>query len=261
MAQFMRDPEVVLAEIIAIQEPWRNSFKDDTHHLVKQTHDLYYLFEAETGARARVCLFISKKMALGTHIVHSADCQEYQIKTEEQELRIINIYNKGGTLAMNDLEQILRRISYLVIGDFNLHHPAWGGDGASQDLGSDDLLDQIDIAGLDLWLRPGTTIWRRGGEAGLQETTIDLVLASYALRERMIACETKERIHADSDHLPILTTLEINTPKILETRRRQWKKMDISKFIKFVSENLKNKLWMHSPELINESINHLLDIV
>lgn len=32
MAQFMRDPAVLEADIIAIQEPWKNPFQSTTHH-------------------------------------------------------------------------------------------------------------------------------------------------------------------------------------------------------------------------------------
>jgi hypothetical protein len=39
------------------------------------------------------------------------------------------------------------------MGDFNLHYPAWGGDGVTYpDAKADDLLDLMELAGLDLWL-------------------------------------------------------------------------------------------------------------
>jgi hypothetical protein len=40
-------------------------------------------------------------------------------------------------------------VSYLVLGDFNLHHPAWGGDDTPYDAGAEDLLDLMETAGLD----------------------------------------------------------------------------------------------------------------
>ncbi|KAL4873119.1 hypothetical protein BDV12DRAFT_97424 [Aspergillus spectabilis] len=41
MADFLRKPAVAQAEIIAVQEPWKNAYKDDTHHPIKQTHHLF----------------------------------------------------------------------------------------------------------------------------------------------------------------------------------------------------------------------------
>ena len=93
MAQFLREDAVVSADIIAIQEPWENPFQDNTHHPLKQTHKLLYPAASETGSRARVCMFVSKKLGEYTHLVHSRDYQEIRVKTESGELRIVNVYN------------------------------------------------------------------------------------------------------------------------------------------------------------------------
>jgi len=93
MAQFLREDAVVSADIIAIQEPWENPFQDNTHHPLKQTHELLYPAASETGSRARVCMFVSKKLGEYTHLVHSRDYQEIRVKTESGELRIVNVYN------------------------------------------------------------------------------------------------------------------------------------------------------------------------
>ena len=131
MAQFLREEEVVSADIVAIQEPWENPFQDSTHHPLKQTHELLYPAASETGGRARVCMFVSRKLGEYTYLVHSRDCQEVRVKTERSELRIINVYNDqqhGDALRL--LQETLpptreqKGTSYLVLGDFNLHHPA-----------------------------------------------------------------------------------------------------------------------------------------
>jgi endonuclease/exonuclease/phosphatase family metal-dependent hydrolase len=102
-------------------------------------------------------MFISKKIGEHTHLVHSRDCQEVRIKTESSgELRIVNVYNDQQRGAALDLlrdklppvrEQ--KGVSYLVMGDFNLHHLVWGGDDAPRDARAEDLLDLIETAGLD----------------------------------------------------------------------------------------------------------------
>jgi endonuclease/exonuclease/phosphatase family metal-dependent hydrolase len=102
-------------------------------------------------------MFISKKIGEHTHLAHSRDCQEIRIKTElSGELRIVNVYNdqqQGAALRL--LQETLppireqKGVSYLVLGDFNLHHPAWGGDDTPRDVRAEDLLDLMETAGLD----------------------------------------------------------------------------------------------------------------
>jgi hypothetical protein len=114
MAQFLRDPVVLDADVIAIQEPWKNEFKDTTHHPAKDTHELLYpLSNGDKEQRARICMFVSKKLAGWSHIVHSQDCQELRIKGESTELRIINIYNDQNThAALRLLPEILPRTTH-----------------------------------------------------------------------------------------------------------------------------------------------------
>lgn len=94
MAYFMRDPTVLKAGVIAIQEPWGNPYLETTHHPAKQTHQLLYPQSSETGGEwARVCMFVSKRIEGWTHVVHSKDCQELRLRKGQIELRIFNIYN------------------------------------------------------------------------------------------------------------------------------------------------------------------------
>jgi hypothetical protein len=125
----------------------------------------------------------------------------------------------------------------MVVGDFNLHHPYWGGEGASRDAEAEELLDIMEVAALDNWLPEGEVTRLGGGGRG---TTIDLVLATTDLREKMINCEVNDRVHADSDHLPIHTLLDIDTEEIEEPPlRRNWKAIDAKKLVDFVDANLK----------------------
>jgi endonuclease/exonuclease/phosphatase family metal-dependent hydrolase len=104
----------------------------------------------------------------------------------------------------------------LVLGDFNLHHPMWGGPGTITDSAADDLINDIEEQRFGLWLPPGT-ITRRATNS---HTTIDLVWGSYELSRRLVACDVDETIHADSDHLPIRTIINIKTPLTKAPRRR-----------------------------------------
>jgi hypothetical protein len=134
------------------------------------------------------------------------------------------------------------------------------GDEAPRDAKAEDLLDLIETAGLDNWLTPGTITRDQAGS----QSTIDLVFASYSLREQMIACEVDRSVHADSDHLPILTLLEVNVPEAADPiRRRNWKAMDVEKFLTFALSNL-NLIRLPrepTPREIDYAVDHLLDIV
>lgn len=92
-----------------------------------------------------------------------------------------------------------QKVSYLVLGNFNLHHPVWGGDDAPRDVRAEDLLDMMELSVLDNRVRPVTVTRDQTGS----RSTIDLVLASYSLREQSIECE--ESILAS---MPIQTTFQ-----------------------------------------------------
>ena len=85
----------------------------------------------------------------------------------------------------------------------------------------------------------------------------------------MIACEVNYSVYADSDHLPILTLLEINVLKATDpVKRRNWKAMDVEKFLTFVSLNLTGQRGIRlqsedkpSSRGIDDAVDHLLEIV
>ncbi|KAB8240722.1 hypothetical protein BDV35DRAFT_398368 [Aspergillus flavus] len=99
MAQFLRDPEVLRADVIAIQEPWRNPYSDTTHHPALGSHQLLYpTADDADGQRARVALYISRK---------------------------INPRTWKHTCPPEGIN--------IILGDFNLHHPAWSERDACHD--------------------------------------------------------------------------------------------------------------------------------
>jgi ribonuclease HI len=266
IADFLRNPRVLEADVIAIQEPWENPYTETTHHPAKATHELVYPTSNECqGERTRVCMLISKQIGQWTHHAHGRDAQEVRIaqQGEQGELRNFNIYNPVGYIdTVMKLEDLFGRNirCSMVVGDFNLHHPAWGGDSAIQDANADALIELTDSADLDLWLAPGT-ITR--DEAGHQ-TTIDLVFGSHDLSERFLTSEIAHECHSHSDHLPIRTILDISTVSTTASapKRRNWKAMETEKFDNFVAANLRGKTWtLTTPRQIDEAVEHFIDII
>lgn len=269
MAQFLRDPEVLRADIIAIQEPWRNPYSDTTHHPAFGSHrQLHPTAHDADGQRAHMALYTSRKINPRTwkHTVHSADRQELELHLHGRKLRIFNIYNPGPwDTDRTDTVDLLGRVvpsrgDHIILGDFTLHHPAWSerdacddptsagettttnddADDTSRDrqTGTDrkapELLEFADSRLLDLSLEPGTVTRDQNN----YRSTIDLVFGAQSLANQFIACEVAPRVPADSDHLPIRTILDLAPQAYQPPKQRQWKAMDAPKLRQFVADNL-----------------------
>ena len=164
----------------------------------------------------RVCFYINKTMALVswsfTH--HSADLCFLYLKTlDERTIHIHNIYNPCNSNVEDEhsstIPTLLRAIEkhpngeHISLGDYNLHHPMWGGpDIPHTDQGAIDLMHFMQERNMDQVLPRGITTY---GERGYK-STIDLVFATKLLVDSLISCSTSDKHDHDSDHLPILST-------------------------------------------------------
>lgn len=93
---FIND-EVNNIDIIAIQEPWRNSETGLIPNMDKDHFELVYLMN---NSRARVCFFINKKAALAgwQYKTYSNDLSTVTVKTSDgRKIRVHNIYNQPIT--------------------------------------------------------------------------------------------------------------------------------------------------------------------
>lgn len=253
MAPFLRDPTVLMADVIAIQEPGRNEFTDTTHQPAKATHQLLYPKKTEHGDErpARVCIFISKKIdpARWTYTVISRDYQIVRIDTEWRSVYIHNIYNepRGGTIRriQEEMENIKRKDTGgedIILGDFNLHHLSWGGAEIQGDTEAEDLLEVMDLYDMEMITEPGVVTWERKD----QKSTIHLTFISNGLLERLVNCVRGDDIDQNSDHWPIRTVLDITAPQKIPEKRRNWKEMDVKLFLERVD-------LIDVPDLLNAS--------
>jgi exonuclease III len=87
----------------------------------------------------------------------------------------------------------------ILLGDYNLHHPLWGGERATTDTLAENLISFFNAHFLNLLLPPGTITWSQNRS----ETTIDLVFASPPLKNALESCRVRKDLHQGSDHLPI----------------------------------------------------------
>jgi len=225
MASLLANEKALEYDIIALQEPWRNRYQYTTYHPVKDRFDLIYHETAST----RVCFYIRCELqGSWRYEHHSPDLSTLSIQIQAQEdenrrtIHIHNVYNPTpiqrstqGTVLL--LDQVLQQYEgyeeHIVLGDFNLHHPHWGGisqheiDSEETHREADELLSIMERHHLQLLLPQGT---RTRKERNIH-TTIDLIFATPLIASSVSTCGLAgEDLNHDSDYLPISTIIEAN---------------------------------------------------
>jgi hypothetical protein len=179
MATFLRDEKVLAADVVAVQEPWRNDKNRTTHQPATAEFQLLYPKSSEPN-QPGVCFFISKKINPRTWSCQqiSTDYQILKVRRAHQgrdwtDLFIHNIYNRPGSGTFEMLREELTKRPFgehIVVGDMNVHHPAWGGPGTRIDREAEDLLLIMDEQGLQLTTEEGMETW----SSREQSSVIDL---------------------------------------------------------------------------------------
>lgn len=185
---------------------------------------------------ARTCFFVSKAIAVESWqtTIHSPDLITLSLTTTTNVIHIHNYYNPPSAHTSTELGtlSILPRAlamqgQHILLGDFNLHHPLWGGiTSPTHHTLANHLIETATAANLNLALPRGTITRRRGNS----KSTLDLIFTSQWIEERIINCGVSYELESSSDHLPILTTFDVTPIPILpQPPRPQWKKADWKK--------------------------------
>jgi hypothetical protein len=142
----------------------------------------------------------------------------------------------------------------LILGDFNLHHPLWGGDRVQRaHIGAEPLCDRILSQQLYLLLPPGTITREKGN----QQSTLDLALCTSRLASEILNCEVIEDF-TGSDHLPIETTVAIDrSVRIPPAPRRCWKETD-KETTAGKAEQLQPPIGSPTPDYIDSYVDYLV---
>jgi exonuclease III len=220
MASMLRNPRIHDYDILAIREPWRNPFAATTHHPAK---DVFHPCcpAGEMAGPARVCFFINRRLdhKRWQFKGHSRDICSLAVEfgddeQEEQNLIIYNIYNparrsESDSTVVVDVCTILHNNQsneQILLGNYNLHHPMWGGtDVRHADPESADLLAIMEDFNLNSTLPAGTITY----EEKTSHTTIDLCLVTVGLVDRVIRSQIDRDLDDDSDHLSISTVVDM----------------------------------------------------
>lgn len=245
---FADDAFISSFDIVAIQEPWRNTYQNTTHHPRKDLFALAYLDHPQT----RVCFFISKRLKPGSWsiIFHSPDLVTPCLKTScGPAINFHNVYNPVAHTGENQLPLLENALAanleqkHLVVGDVNLHHPSWGGPHIRANNGSEDLLILSKAYDLSLLLPPGTITY----EEGPGKSTIDLKYLTDFLSNSVIKCDVSDIDH-HSDHLPIETHFQISlAASIPDDPRKNWKKINPEIFFKAVIKCIQDSPFLSPP--------------
>jgi exonuclease III len=232
------DPE--RHHVLAVQEPWRNPQMPTTSR--PPNYDLVYPLSKET----RVCFYVSKAINRNEWETteHSPDLVTLTIHLGGRTLHIHNCYNPPPKLLTSrnlaTLQLLPQALSHpgehMLVGDFNLHHPLWGGTLLpTQHTLADDLIEAMAHSNMELILPQGTVTWRSGNSM----STLDLTFATSGIAEQVLQCQPCEELDSDSDHIPIITSIETSVPQQPERLPQpQWRKADWEK----VREYLKHRL-------------------
>ena len=91
MATLLRDPKIHDYDILAFQEPWRNSFISTTHNPI--SHSFHLCFPKDSrDAPARVCFFVNKRINPNKwrYTEHTRDVNTLEITTRTSDADTIS---------------------------------------------------------------------------------------------------------------------------------------------------------------------------
>jgi exonuclease III len=215
-------------QILAIQEPVHNRATNRTY--CPPGYTLLYEGKPET----KICFMISKRLdpSRWRHELYGPHVAALHISPEDPNqtsFTIINVYNPRDTVSQtistrNAITEACRQNKgeLLLLGDFNIHHPKWGGPRTATEPQANSLLRITGKHNLRLITPPGIYTWKRGAH----ESVIDLTFASPAIRDRLIFCGTVNRWAITQDHIPIRIQIDLNMQSPATSKRFALKKLN-----------------------------------
>jgi len=221
--------------VLAIQEPCFSKVTRTTY--CPKGYTLAYIPNPAT----KVCFMVSKEIYLGhwSFQAHSPYVASLCLRTIDNPLTIINVYNpRGDGPRIQTWDAILEALAeaegeVLLLGDFNAHHPEWGGTQAASEPQSRHLLVETGKKGLQLLTPRGEPTWKRG----MQQSVIDLTFATERILNTILYCGPEERWAITKDHIPINIRLSIATTPPPPSRRYALQKLNKKKLHDYLKES------------------------
>ena len=234
--------------IIAIQEPQIITSSLSTYTPVR------YSLTLHPHTTTRVTFLVSRELDHSTWSVLSLsrDVSCLLVKIKGFQLGIINVYNpgpqsqrQGQPSALPEAQRVLRclnqtrdnEIETLLLGDFNLHHPRWGGPNVVPHQEASELTNLVDQQGLELLTPVGTVTFERGP----QKSTIDLAFASPVLTQRVYSLQTLRDQGSGKDHYPIALKIGAQLSNSQPIQKFAIRKLDQSLFRSLLTTQLQQQ--------------------
>ena len=267
-------------DLILLQEPFLDSVGNT--RAGPQWITLYPATHLIDGQpRDRVAMLVNKSIPSNTYRalpIFSADVMGIELLTNSGKLTLMNVYNScTDNGAILTLSNYLQATNYSVnradddhmywMGDFNRHHPTWE-ESRNEHLNSPDelitpLLELIATYDMVLALPQGiptlqafgTGNWTRPDNVWKLGTPVDI----------MISCDVKPNLRPiKTDHLPIITILDLSPTLKDETPKCSFRNVDWTKFHEKLAEKATLTQFVSHPTTPHELdtlLSQIIDVV
>ncbi|KAJ5313174.1 uncharacterized protein N7443_000058 [Penicillium atrosanguineum] len=210
MATFLRDRKVLAADIVIVQEPWRNEQQHTTHQPATAAFQLVYPAK-ETPREMDQNGDQEQDPDRHQPGLISQDYQLLKLRRAQPgkhwtDLFVHNVYNRPSS---NTLAQLRGELARRPLAEHI------GGIRIIANNKAEQLLEITDERGLELITETGRATWSQND----QSSVINLTFISLSLFNQLVNYERADDIEHSSDHFPIRTVLNIETPcqKLLDT--------------------------------------------
>ena len=150
---------------------------------------------------------------------------------------------------------------HIVLGDFNLHHEAWGGPRALKALikKSEELLIVSQKWKMEQIVAVGTATYRESN----RKSSINLIFATPLLSKSLISCDLAGDFDHNSDHQPILSKWTMRTIDNPLGSRLLLSKMDILALIKTLTEERAKdpSCISTTPDKLDVKVHSLISVI
>jgi hypothetical protein len=278
LMELLADERVRRMDVLAIQEPWRNSRGNNRGY--NPSGGPFRLISTNTE-KTRAVIYLNRNLQECEVLKVDNDIVSISITTlwggARRQVIVHSAYSKppeshSTRHIPEQLGMIIQTVEHwrdqeqLLTGDFNLHHPSWGGQDSRRHRLATDLIVRTGGCGLRQLLEPGTITRDLIKNAGLPTetrecTTIDLTFCSEDLSRRVVSCKVRMDLEKGSDHLPIVTTIILQEDtQQKKSPTRAWKRLDRTRFDQiYQSETADLDRWdLNTTARINEYTERLV---
>ncbi|RFN48513.1 hypothetical protein FIE12Z_7259 [Fusarium flagelliforme] len=155
-------------------------------------------------------------------------------------LSIHNVYNRNRAVDVEKLADYIATFKgdNILLGDFNLHHPLWSGEGKGNVTKDSKIFaDRVQRLGLKLRTKRGEITWSNSTDTEKRSSTIDLTFASPKLCPLIESCKALSVPGFNSDHRPIQTVIRKYVEQDVRTKKC-FDRADPEKFNKCLRKHL-----------------------